>query len=84
MTATGPIEGDTKNPVPVPGNALHFQTPFLTDIAQSATPTPGGPDADHLAGKGLGYTERPQGPMTTNCSMRTSSPVMAGRTRISV
>ena len=53
MTATGPIEGDTKNPVPVPGNALHFQTPFLTDIAQSATPTPGGPDADHLAGKGL-------------------------------
>src|SRR3954466_8660231 len=29
------VEGDTVNPVPVPDDALHFDTPFLTDIAHN-------------------------------------------------
>jgi Ca2+-binding RTX toxin-like protein len=44
-TKTGLVEGDLANPVPVPGNALHFDTPFLTDIAHNADPSP--VDSDH-------------------------------------
>jgi Ca2+-binding RTX toxin-like protein len=45
VTATGLVEGDRANPVPVPGNVRHFDTPFLTDIAHNADPTP--VDTDH-------------------------------------
>ncbi|HEV7654507.1 MAG TPA: peroxidase family protein [Mycobacteriales bacterium] len=45
VTATGLVEGDTASPVLVPANALHFDTPFLTDIAHNADPSPA--DADH-------------------------------------
>jgi Ca2+-binding RTX toxin-like protein len=34
------LEGDLANPVPVPANAVHFDTPFLTDIAHNADPSP--------------------------------------------
>lgn len=40
VTATGLVEGNIASPVPVPANALHFDTPFLTDIAHNADPTP--------------------------------------------
>ncbi|HSN35917.1 MAG TPA: peroxidase family protein, partial [Arthrobacter sp.] len=40
VTATGLVEGSIASPVPVPANALHFDTPFLTDIAHNADPTP--------------------------------------------
>ena len=40
VTATGLVEGDTANPVPVPANVLHMDTPFLTDIAHNADPSP--------------------------------------------
>ena len=40
VTASGMVEGDTANPVPVPADALHFDTPFLTDIAHNADPSP--------------------------------------------
>jgi hypothetical protein len=53
MTTTGNVEGNLTTPVPVPANALHFETPFLTDIAHSATPTVGGPDANTTAGDQL-------------------------------
>ena len=43
VTATGLVEGDLANPVPVPANALHFDTPFLTDIAHNADPGTVGP-----------------------------------------
>ncbi len=39
------VEGDIANPVPVPANAVHFDTPFLTDIAHNADPSP--VDVDH-------------------------------------
>ena len=53
VTATGLVEGNIAAPVPVPANVLHFDTPFLTDIAHSAAPTAGGPDADLVAGTSL-------------------------------
>ena len=40
VTATGLVEGDTLNPVLVPANTVHFDTPFLTDIAHNADPSP--------------------------------------------
>ena len=42
---TGLLEGDLANPVPVPANVVHFDTPFLTDIAHNADPSP--QDSDH-------------------------------------
>jgi Ca2+-binding RTX toxin-like protein len=50
VTTTGLVEGNTSAPVPVPANVLHFDTPFLTDIAHNAEPKPGlVPDADTVA-----------------------------------
>ncbi len=40
VTQTGLVEGDTANPVPVPANVRYFDTPFLTDIAHNADPSP--------------------------------------------
>jgi len=40
VTTTGLVEGNIASPVPVPANALHFDTPFLTDIAHNADPSP--------------------------------------------
>ncbi|MEA2157380.1 MAG: hypothetical protein QOE11_3520, partial [Solirubrobacteraceae bacterium] len=40
VTKTGLVEGNIAHPVPVPANALHFDTPFLTDIAHNADPSP--------------------------------------------
>ncbi len=40
VTATGLVEGNLASPVPVPANVLHFDTPFLTDIAHNADPSP--------------------------------------------
>src|SRR4051812_8725952 len=53
MTTGAPVEGNLANPVPVPANALHFDTPFLTDIAHSAVPTAAGPDDNLVAGEQL-------------------------------
>ncbi len=43
VTKTGLVEGDTVAPVVVPADALHFDTPFLTDIAHNADPGTVGP-----------------------------------------
>jgi len=40
VTTTGLVEGNIASPVPVPANAIHFDTPFLTDIAHNADPSP--------------------------------------------
>jgi Ca2+-binding RTX toxin-like protein len=48
VTTTGKVEGDLTTPVPVPANAIHFDTPFLTDIAHNADPSP--QDTDHNPG----------------------------------
>jgi Ca2+-binding RTX toxin-like protein len=48
VTTTGMVEGNIASPVPVPANALHFDTPFLTDIAHNADPSP--VDTDHNPG----------------------------------
>ena len=68
VTATGTVEGNLAAPVAPPANVLHFQTPFLTDIAHDADPgsvgpctstgpaSPSGckdPDADTTAGTQL-------------------------------
>ncbi|GAB1693560.1 peroxidase family protein [Krasilnikovia sp. M28-CT-15] len=45
VTRSGLVEGDTANPVRVPADTLHFDTPFLTDIAHNADPSP--VDSDH-------------------------------------
>ena len=45
VTASGLVEGDLANPVPVPANVKYFDTPFLTDIAHNADPSP--VDADN-------------------------------------
>ena len=36
--ARGLVEGNLASPVPVPANVVHFDTPFLTDIAHNADP----------------------------------------------
>src|SRR4051812_20356769 len=40
VTATGLVEGNLTTPVPVPANVLHLETPFVTDIAHNADPSP--------------------------------------------
>ena len=42
------VEGDTASPVPVPSDVITFETPFLTDIAHNADPSP--QDTDHNPG----------------------------------
>ncbi len=44
-TGSPSLEGNTSAPVPVPDNVRHFETPFLTDIAHNADPSP--QDLDH-------------------------------------
>src|SRR4029077_10454235 len=39
VTTTGLVEGNLASPVGVPANVLHFDTPFLTDIAHNADPS---------------------------------------------
>ena len=40
VTAGGAlVEGNLASPVPVPANVVHFDTPFLTDIAHNADPS---------------------------------------------
>jgi Ca2+-binding RTX toxin-like protein len=43
VTATGLVEGNLAAPVSVPANVLHFDTPFLTDVAHNADPGTVGP-----------------------------------------
>ncbi len=45
VTKTGVVEGNLAAPVLVPANVVHFDTPFLTDIAHNADPSP--QDTDH-------------------------------------
>jgi Ca2+-binding RTX toxin-like protein len=40
VTASGLVEGNLASPVPVPADVVHFNTPFLTDIAHNADPSP--------------------------------------------
>ncbi len=40
VTDTGLVEGNLAAPVAVPANVLHFDTPFLGDIAHNADPSP--------------------------------------------
>jgi Ca2+-binding RTX toxin-like protein len=40
VTTTGLVEGNLAAPVAVPANVRHFDTPFLTDIAHNADPSP--------------------------------------------
>ena len=42
------VEGNLASPVPVPANVLHFDTPFVTDIAHNADPSPD-PDKTGIA-----------------------------------
>ncbi len=43
------LEGNLANPVPVPDNVRHFETPFLTDIAHNADPSAlFDSDGDHI------------------------------------
>jgi Ca2+-binding RTX toxin-like protein len=50
---TGLLEGNIASPVPAPVDVVRINTAFLNDIAHSATPTSGGPDADLVAGGSL-------------------------------
>ena len=43
VTEDRPRRGQLAHPVPVPANVLHFDTPFLTDIAHNADPGTVGP-----------------------------------------
>src|SRR4051794_18295684 len=44
VTASGLVEGDLDNPVPVPADVRHFDTPFLTDNPHNPGPSPGDHD----------------------------------------
>ena len=44
-TGHGLVEGNLTTPVPVPADVLHFDAPFVTDIAHNADPSP--QDTDH-------------------------------------
>ena len=46
VTTTGLVPGNLTTPVAVPANVLHFDTPFLTDIAHNADPSPVDTDND--------------------------------------
>ena len=48
VTTSGLVEGNLASPVPVPANVRYFDTPFLTDIAHNADPSP--QDTDHNPG----------------------------------
>ena len=48
VTTSGLVEGNLATPVPVPANVRYFDTPFLTDIAHNADPSP--QDTDHNPG----------------------------------
>src|SRR4051794_26629764 len=39
VTPTGMVEGNLAAPVAVPGNVVHIDTPFITDIAHNADPS---------------------------------------------
>ncbi|KUL40616.1 hypothetical protein ADL15_06415 [Actinoplanes awajinensis subsp. mycoplanecinus] len=57
VTSSGLVEGDTANPVATPATVLHFDTPFLSDIAHAADPSKPGYDAallgrHYIAGDG--------------------------------
>ncbi|HZY08018.1 MAG TPA: peroxidase family protein, partial [Ilumatobacteraceae bacterium] len=43
VTASGMVEGNLASPVPAPADVLHFDTPFLTDVAHNADPGTVGP-----------------------------------------
>src|SRR4029079_9721282 len=43
VTASGMVEGNLASPVPAPADVLHFDTPFLTDVAHNADPGTTGP-----------------------------------------
>ncbi|MGJ0515397.1 MAG: choice-of-anchor D domain-containing protein [Methylomicrobium sp.] len=45
--------------LPVPANVVRIDTAFLNDIAHSAAPTAGGPDADDVAGGSLDTPQLP-------------------------
>jgi Ca2+-binding RTX toxin-like protein len=48
VTDSGLVEGNLDAPVAVPADVKHFDTPFLTDIAHNADPSP--QDTDHNPG----------------------------------
>ena len=90
----GLVEGNlAERPVAGPGRtSLHFDTPFLNDIAHNADPErrgtgpdAGTPQADARRRQHAGPTSRarPRARTTTSCSTRTSSPVTAAATRTS-
>jgi beta-lactam-binding protein with PASTA domain len=61
VTASGLVEGDPAlGGVLIPANAFRTGHGFLNDIAHSAVPTAGGPDADLVAGTSL-QTPQPPG-----------------------
>ena len=72
------LPGDLANPVAVPANVRHFDTPFLTDIAHNADPSPQDtdnnpatppvapvPDADTTAS--ADFANQPLARTTTRC-----------------
>ena len=83
MTTGEPVEGNLANPVPVPANALHFDTPFLTDIAHSAAPHRGRAGRRHTSRASSWTRPCRRARTTTSCSTRTSSPVTVVSTRTS-
>src|SRR3954452_5341898 len=39
LPSSNTLEGNLANPVPVPDNVVHFETPFVTDLAHNADPS---------------------------------------------
>jgi Ca2+-binding RTX toxin-like protein len=71
VTASGLVEGNLAAPVAVPANVKYFDTPFLTDIAHNADPSPADDDNNPATPK---VAPAPDGDSTASADFASQAP----------